>query len=61
MTRLVDNDVLWVSVQKHKKSQAAEYRDISAARLSSGDPWDFRPILANGLVLSLSTIAYMLH
>jgi hypothetical protein len=26
--------------------------DISATRLSAGDPWAFRPTLADGLVLS---------
>jgi len=26
--------------------------DISATRLSAGDPWAFRPTLAGGLVLS---------
>jgi hypothetical protein len=38
-----------------KKSRDAEISDISASRLSRGDPWAFRPTLANGLVLSCIT------
>jgi hypothetical protein len=34
------------------KAGAESVEDISATRLSRGDPWAFRPILANGLVLS---------
>ena len=41
------------------KKTGAEIRDISASRLSHGDPWAFRPILANGLVLSVTTKGYL--
>src|SRR6185369_14066023 len=35
-----------------KKTAECRKCDISAARLSTGDPWVFRPILTDGLVLS---------
>src|SRR4051812_32923454 len=38
--------------QEMTKAGAESVEDISATRLSRGDPWAFRPILANGLVLS---------
>jgi len=44
-----------------KKSRVAGIYEISATRLSARDPWAFRPILANGLVVSLSLNATMFH
>jgi hypothetical protein len=38
------------------KNAGAEICDISASRLSHGDPWAFRPTLTNGLVLSHTTL-----
>jgi hypothetical protein len=35
-----------------KKTGCGNICDISATRLSLGDPWAFRPTLADGLVLS---------
>jgi hypothetical protein len=40
-----------ITGQKNSRVPHIGY-DISATRLSQGDPWAFRPILANGLVLS---------
>jgi len=39
----------------NKKSRGRMH-GISATRLSRGDPWAFRPTLADGLVLSLPAV-----
>jgi hypothetical protein len=47
--------VKWTARSSKTYKAGTEIVDISASRLSPGDPWAFRPTLTNGLVLSFTT------
>jgi hypothetical protein len=46
-----------ISVRAKKSRAPHIFDDISVTRLSLGDPWAFRPTLADGLVLSSIEVA----